>query len=312
MSILKAIGNTPLIDISQKFSGRPGIRILAKLEASNPGGSVKDRAALFMIREAIESKKLLPGQTILEATSGNTGIALAMIGAALGYKVKIFMPEDASLERKLIIKSLGAELILTPANQKTDGAIKAARNLYEKNPEKFFLPDQFSNPANPQAHYQTTAREIINQVQGNIDYFVAGIGSGGTITGCARLFKEKYPAIKVVGIVPASHSRIQGLRNLDESARPSILDLELIDEIIKISEQEAIFWTGKLHQSGLFVGISSGAALAGVMQIARRIKTGTIVTIFPDRGERYLSTNAGRFKNIGHHKNYSARQLDGR
>lgn len=294
MSILEAIGNTPLIEVGKNFVSSDRIKIWAKFEGSNPGGSVKDRAALFMIMDAINKGILNPDKTILEPTSGNTGIALAMIAAALGYKIKLFMPECVSLERQLILRAMGAELILTPGHKKTDGAIIAARKLFEKEPEKYFMPDQFSNPNNPLAHYKTTGPEIYQKLGDKIDYFVAGIGSGGTLTGCGRFLKEKIPQIKIVGVEPEKNHSIQGLKNLEESIVPSVLDLTLVDEKIVVSDEEAFYWTRKLCTNGIFVGISSGAAFAGVMKIAARIKEGTVVTIFPDRGDRYLSTKLFR------------------
>ncbi len=296
MSILEAIGNTPLIEIGKYFISNEKIKIWAKYEGSNPGGSVKDRAAIFMIRDAINKGILTPQRTILEATSGNTGIALAMIASALGHKIKLFMPDSVSLERQLILKALRADLTLTPGHQKTDGAIIAARNLLEKEPEKYFMPDQFSNPNNPLAHYQTTGPEIYQKLGKKIDYFVAGIGSGGTLTGCGRFLKEKIPHLKIIGVEPEKNHNIQGLKNLEESIVPSVLDLNLIDEKIVVSDEEAFYWTRKLVAKGIFVGISSGAAFAAVMQIVRKMKKGIIVTIFPDRGDRYLSTTLFRSK----------------
>jgi cysteine synthase B len=295
MSILEAIGNTPLVEIGKSLVSNEKIKIWAKFEGSNPGGSVKDRAALFMIKDAIGKGILTPQKTILEATSGNTGIALAMIASALGYKIKLFMPESVSLERQLILRAMGAELILTPGQQKTDGAIIAARKLFEKEPEKYFMPDQFSNPNNPLAHYKTTGPEIYQKLGDKIDYFVAGIGSGGTLTGCGRFLKEKIPQIKIIGVEPERNHHIQGLKNLEESIVPSVLGLNLIDEKIVVSDEEAFYWTRKLGANGIFVGISSGAAFAGVMKIVRKIKKGIIVTIFPDRGDRYLSTKLFKF-----------------
>lgn len=294
MSILEAIGNTPLVEVGKNFVSSDRIKIWAKFEGSNPGGSVKDRAALFMIKDAISKGILNSDKTILEPTSGNTGIALTMIAAALGYRIKLFMPECVTLERQLILRAMGAELILTPGHKKTDGAIIAARRLLEREPEKYFMPDQFSNPNNPLAHYKTTGPEIFQKLGDNIDYFVAGIGSGGTLTGCGRFLKEKIPQIKIVGVEPEKNHSIQGLKNLEESIIPSILDLNLIDEKVVVSDEESFYWTRKLCTNGIFVGISSGAAFAGVMKIARRIKEGTIVTIFPDRGDRYLSTKLFR------------------
>jgi len=294
MSILNAIGNTPLVEVNGQIVKDLPTKIYAKLEGSNPGGSVKDRAALFMLRDALQKKVLTAEKTIVEATSGNTGIALTMLAAALGLKIKLFMPECVSLERRMILEAMGAEVILTPGCEKTDGAIRAARELLASNPNDYFMPDQFSNPQNPQAHYQTTAPEIYQQLKGQIDFLVAGIGSGGTIVGCARYFKEKDPAIQIIGVEPEKNHNIQGLKNLEESIVPEIFDPAWIDQKITISDEEAFYWTRQLSLGGFFVGISSGAAFAGALQIAARHKNATIVTIFPDRGDRYLSTNLFR------------------
>ncbi len=294
MSILKAIGNTPLAEVGERFLKNKKIKIFAKLEGANPGGSVKDRPALFMIQEAINSGKLTKNKTIVEATSGNTGIALTMIAAAYGYKIRLFMPECVSLERKMILEAMGAEVVLTPGCKKTDGAILAAKELVAGQPDKFMLVDQFSNGQNPEAHYRTTAPEIFQQTGGKIDYFVAGIGSGGTVVGCARFFRRRKPEIKIIAAEPEKSHNIQGLKNLEESIIPEIFQPELVDKKITVSDEEAFFWTRRLCSAGFFVGISSGAAMAAAMKIAAEIEQGTIVTIFPDRGDRYLSTNLFR------------------
>lgn len=294
MSILNSIGNTPLAEAGRGLQENSRVQILAKLEGSNPGGSVKDRAALFMIREALADGRLVPGKTILEPTSGNTGIALAMIASALGFPVRLCMPDCVSLERRLILQAMGAELDLTPGGEKTDGAIRAARRLLQSEPERFFMPDQFANPGNPAAHYQTTAPEIARETAGEFEIFVAGIGSGGTLMGCSRYFREHHPGIRIIGVEPEPGHSVQGLKNLAESATPEIFRREALDDIVTVSDAEAFFWTRRLCQSGFFVGISSGAAFAGAIRVAASIKAGRIVTIFPDRGDRYLSTTLFR------------------
>ena len=296
MSILTAIGNTPLIELLH-VSENPEVRIFAKLEGSNPGGSVKDRAALFMVQKAEEEGLLHQGKTILEATSGNTGIALAMIGAAKGYEVTLTMPSCVSVERQNILKALGANIILTDGSYGTDGAINKARELFLENPEKYFMPNQFDNSYNFQAHYHTTGPEIWKQRNGQLDYFVAGMGTTGTIMGTGRYLKEKNPEIKIIGVEPPVGHRIQGLKNMKEAIVPKIFSKEQLDEIITIDDDEAFEMARFLAlYEGVFVGMSSGAATAGAYRIAQRIDHGIIVIILPDRGDRYLSTSL--FKSI--------------
>lgn len=294
MSIFNAIGNTPLVEVNNQLLPNKKGKIFAKLEGCNPGGSVKDRAALFMIEDAIKRRLLTSEKTIIEATSGNTGISLTMLAAAIGYKIKLFMPECVSFERKMILQAMGAEVVLTPGCEKTDGAINAARKLISSNPSLYFMPDQFTNEQNPNAHYMTTAPEILRSTGGEFDFFIAGIGSGGTIMGCARYLKEKNSKIKVIGVEPEKNHNIQGLKNLEESIIPPIFDISLIDRKIVVTDEEAFLWTRKLCLNGFFVGISSGAAFAGAVKIAEEYPESKIVTIFPDRGERYLSTNLFR------------------
>ena len=290
-NILTAIGNTPLIEISDLKELKPGTRLFAKIEGCNPGGSVKDRPALGMIRDGERSGFLSPGKTILEATSGNTGIALAMIGAALGYRLHIVMPACASSERRAIIAAFGAELELTPEEAGTDGAIARARELRDRRPESYFMPDQFSNAANVRAHYETTAPEIFRQTGGSVDIVVAGIGTGGTLMGLSRYLRERIPHIRVFGVEPGIGHHIQGLKNLTESEVPRIWDSGQLDGIVQIDDEEAFAATRLLAiAAGVFTGISSGAALAGSWKIAKEFPGRTLVTVFPDRGERYLST----------------------
>jgi len=298
MSVLESIGNTPLIELQHLDAQFPRIRILAKLEGSNPGGSVKDRPALFMIREAIREGALTPEKTILEPTSGNTGIALAMIGSAMGYRVTLCMPECVSSERRHTLEAYGAEIILTSPKEKTDGAIRVARAMVAEHPGRYFMPDQFSNPHNPQAHYETTGPEILAQAEGNVDAFVAGMGTGGTLMGMSRFLREHSPHTRVVGIEPPSGHTIQGLKNMDESMVPEIYDPSMLDEKLTVFDAEAFDTARRLAtEEGLLVGMSSGAAVAGALQYADTMKRGTIVVLLPDRGDRYLSTTL--FRSVG-------------
>jgi S-sulfo-L-cysteine synthase (O-acetyl-L-serine-dependent) len=291
MSILSAIGNTPLVELKNLNSKKPGVRIFGKLEGTNPGGSVKDRTALWMIKNAEESGKLTKGKTILEPTSGNTGIALAMIGAAKGYSVKLCMPECVSIERQQILKALNAEVVLTPAKEGTDGAIRKAHQLLDAEPHKYYMPNQFENPDNYLAHYNTTGPEIFAQTQGQIDVFVAGMGTTGTLMGIYKFFKEKKPQVRVVGVEPTEGHTIQGLKNMTESIVPGIYNPGMLDEKITIEDGEAFETTRLLAaKEGIFVGMSSGASVVGALRVANQMSSGTIVTLLPDRGDRYLST----------------------
>lgn len=291
-NILDYIGNTPLVEIKKLNPYFPDIRIFAKIEGQNPGGSIKDRPALYMINEAGKSGRLTKDKIIIEATSGNTGIALAMIAAIKGYKIKLFMPECVSLERRKILESYGAELVLTPAAENTDGAIIRAKKLLNDNPDVYFMPDQFSNPANPLSHYQTTGPEILKQTNGKIDYLAVGLGSTGSLMGTSKFLKENIPNIQIVAIEPVKKHKIQGLKNMEESIVPSIFDPSIIDIHLYVNDEESFEYTRLLSiKEGIFVGMSSGAALSGVIKLAEKIKKGNIVTIFPDRGDRYLSTN---------------------
>jgi cysteine synthase B len=291
---LDAIGNTPLIEI-RNLNPYPAIRIFAKFEGCNPGGSIKDRIALYMILAAEQSGELTRNKIIMEPTSGNTGIALAMIGAAKGYQVKLVMPGCVSVERRRIIEAFGAEVVITPAEEGTDGAIRRAWQLSEENPEKYYMPDQFSNHANILAHYETTGPEIYNELGGNIDCFVAGMGTTGTLMGVGKYLKERNPGIRIVGIEPEPGHAIQGLKNMDEAIVPPIYNPHLLDEKIRIGDEEAYVMARKIAtREGIFTGMSSGAALAGVLKIAESSALGTIVTLFPDRGDRYLSTTLFR------------------
>ncbi len=291
MGVLDSIGNTPLLSL-EAINPNPSVRVLAKLEGNNPGGSVKDRIALAMVREAERTGVLKKGETILEATSGNTGIGLAMVGAALGYKVILTMPECVSQERRKILEAFGAELILTKGCEGTDGAIKVCRRMHEENPGKYFMPNQFDNPANVRAHYDTTGREILEQTNGTIDAFVAGLGTTGTLMGAGKRLKEHNPRIRVVAVEPNLGHKIQGLKNMKESIVPKNFDPSFPDEKFNVTDEDAFATTRALAlREGLFVGMSSGAAAFGALELAKRMDRGTIVVILPDRGDRYLSTS---------------------
>jgi cysteine synthase B len=291
MSILSAIGNTPIVELTNMNRKKPSVRLFGKLEGVNPGGSVKDRPAYWMIKKAEESGELTKGKIILEPTSGNTGIALAMIGAAKGYQVKLCMPECVSTERQHILQALNAEVVLTPAKEGTDGSIRKAHQLHDAEPEKYYMPNQFENENNYLAHYETTGPEIFSQTEGQIDVFVAGMGTTGTLMGAYKYFNEKKPQVKIVGVEPPEGHTIQGLKNMKESIVPPIYNENMLDEKITIEDGEAFETTRLLAvREGIFVGMSSGAAVAGALYIAERLKSGTIVVILPDRGDRYLST----------------------
>lgn len=294
MNLLSAIGNTPLVELTN-LNGKSKVRIFGKLEGSNPGGSVKDRPAYYMIKKAEESGELIREKTILEPTSGNTGIALAMIGAAKGYKVKLCMPECVSLERRSIIEAFGAEVVLTPAKETTDGAIRKAHQLIAEEPGKYYMPNQFENENNVLAHYETTGPEVYSQTKGEIDVFVAGMGTGGTLMGVGKYLKKRKPQIKIVGVEPTVGNKIQGLKNMQESIVPKIYHSEKLDEKITVEDDPAYEVTRLLAtKEGIFVGMSSGAAVVGALRIAKKMDSGIIVVILPDRGDRYLSTNLFR------------------
>lgn len=294
MTVLHAIGNTPLVELVN-LNQHPRVRILGKLEGNNPGGSVKDRPAYYMIKKAEESGILTRKKTIIEPTSGNMGIALAMIGASKGYHVKLFMPECVSAERQQVITAFGAEVVLTPAKEGTDGAIIAAHRALTEAPERYYMPNQFENESNVLAHYETTGPEVLNQTRGEIDVFVAGMGTTGTLMGTGRYLKEKKPDTRIVGVEPTVGHTIQGLKNMTESIVPGIYHPDRLDEKVTVEDNEA-FETARLlaTKEGLLVGMSSGATVAGALRIAKNMDQGTIVVILPDRGDRYLSTTLFR------------------
>lgn len=289
-NVLQAIGNTPIVRINT-LNPNKKVDICAKLEGSNPTGSIKDRIALKMIEQAEAKGVLYKGKTIIEPTSGNTGIGLAMIGAIKGYDVEIVLSEAVSIERRKMILAFGAKVTLTDAKLGTDGAILRARELVRENPDKYFMPDQFSNEYNKMAHYKTTAEEIWKQTNGNIDYFVSSLGTSGTIMGVGKALKECNPRIKIVEAHPVKGHYIQGLKNMEEAIVPSIYDRSQIDETIMVETRAAFEMARQIaKQEGIFVGMSSGAALFAAIEIAKKVNSGRIVVIFPDRGEKYLST----------------------
>ncbi len=292
--LLAAVGNTPLVELT-RLNPNPRVRIFAKLEGNNPGGSVKDRPAAFMIRAAEEQGLLTPGKAILEPTSGNTGIALAMLGAARGYPVTLAMPGCVSVERRAVLEAYGAEVILSPAAEGTDGAIRLAHRILAQEPERYFMPNQYANPANPEAHYRTTGPEIFRQTGGAIDVFVAGMGTSGTLMGVGRYLREVKPTVRIIGVEPTLGHKVQGLKNMREAIVPEIYQPENLDGKIVIEDEEAFETTRQLAvREGLFAGMSSGAAVAGALRIAREMSEGVIVTLLPDRGDRYLSTTLFR------------------
>lgn len=289
-----AIGNTPLVQLAS-LNRNPRVRILAKLEGNNPGGSVKDRPAYYMIAKAEESGELTRDKIILEATSGNTGIALAMIGAARKYRVKLAMPACVSLERRSILEAYGAEVVLSPACEATDGAIRLAHRILEENPDTYYMPNQYANENNVLAHYETTGPEIWQQTGGDVDLFIAGMGTGGTLMGTGRYLKEQDERIRIIGVEPRIGHKIQGLKNMKEAIVPPIYHEDKLDEKMVVEDEDA-FETARILaiQEGLFVGMSGGAAIAAALRAAEQLDSGTIVTILPDRGDRYLSTTLFR------------------
>lgn len=295
-NVLELIGQTPMVKLN-KLPGKNFAQILAKLEFFNPGGSVKDRICLSMIEDAEKKGLLKKGSTIIEPTSGNTGIGLSMIAAVKGYRCILTMPETMSLERIYILRSYGAEIVLTPGIEGMQGAIEKAEELLKKIPDSF-MPQQFKNPANPEIHRRTTAEEILAVTQGKIDAFVAGVGTGGTITGVGEVLKKKNPKIKVVAVEPEASAVLSGkqpgphkIQGIGAGFIPEILNLKIIDEIVQVSDDDAFLTAKRLaKEEGLFVGISAGAATFAALKVARDLGNGkTIVVILPDTGERYFS-----------------------
>ncbi len=295
-SIIESIGNTPLVEIS-RLNPNKKVKIFAKVEGVNPGGSIKDRTALFMIENAEKRGDLTSSKTILEATSGNTGIGLAMIAAAKGYKLCLTMSEAASDERKKILRAMGAELYFTPAVQGTDGAIEVAYKMLREDPDKYFGTDQFNNEDNVAAHYYGTAQEIWEQTDGKVTMVVCSLGTAGTAMGISKRLKELNPKIKIIGVEPYLQHKIQGLKNMRESYRPGIYDKSRLDEKVNILDEDAFETSRRLaREEGILVGMSSGAAMFVAAQKAKLLEEGMIVVIFPDSGERYLSTELFAFK----------------
>ena len=293
-SVLHLIGNTPLLEITRlTTTTAPGVRIYAKLEGFNPGGSVKDRPALCMVRKGLETGALTQGKIILDSTSGNTGIALAMIGAVLGYPVELCIPANVGMERKKIIAAYGAKMIFSSSMEGSDGALELCRDMLKKDPERYFKPDQYFNPHNPLAHYETTGPELWWQTKEQITHFVAGMGTGGTLMGTGRYLKEKNPDIRIIGVEPddAFHG-LEGLKHMDSSIVPGIYSEERLDRKINVSTEDAYETVYRLgREEGVLVGQSSGAAMWAALQVAREIEAGSVVTLFPDFGDKYLSTN---------------------
>jgi len=289
-NILQLIGNTPLVKIN-RLNPNKKVELYAKLEFFNPGSSVKDRTALSMIEGAEKRKELTKNKIILEATSGNTGIGLALVCAVKGYKLLLTMPESVSIERRKILKALGAEILLTSAKDGTDGAIEKAYEMARKN-KKYWLADQFNNPDNWKAHYYGTAEEIWQDTNGKITHFVGSMGTTGTLMGVSKRFKKYNPKIKIIGVEPFLGHKIQGLKNMKEAYKPGIYDKTRLDKKINVKDEDAYEMAREIaKKEGIFVGMSSGAAMFGVLKIIKSLKGGLIVVLFPDSGERYLSTN---------------------
>jgi len=290
-NILETVGNTPLVRINA-LNPKKEVNIYAKLEGFNPTGSIKDRIAIQMVEQAERDGFLVKGKTIIEPTPGNTGIGLAITGIVKGYPVEIVMSEAVSVERRKILRSYGVKVILTPAELGTDGAISLARKMAAEDPDKYFMPDQFSNAHNYLAHYENTALEIWEQTAGKVDYFVSALGTSGTIMGISRFLKKRNPAIKVVCAHPTKGHYIQGLKNMEEAIVPAIYDPAMIDVQVMVESEEAIAMARNIiTKEGIFAGMSSGAAMIAALRAAENIESGNMVVIFPDRAEKYLSTN---------------------
>lgn len=300
-SILEEIGQTPLLRLRKLTDHlKPKVEVWAKLEMFNPGGSVKDRPALQMIQDAEASGMLTPDKVILDSTSGNTGIAYAMIGAAKGYRVELVMPASVSIERRYVIQSYGAELILSDPLEGSDGAILKCRDILAENPERYYKPDQYNNPSNPKAHYLHTAPEIWEQTKGRVTHFVATLGTSGTLIGTGRRLKEFNSDVQIVAIEPPEFHGIEGLKNMDVSIVPGIYDPAVWDQKVQVDTEEAYDAARSLTQQlGLLVGQSCGAAMVGALKVAETLEEGVVVTLFPDSGEKYMSTPLWRLDERG-------------
>jgi S-sulfo-L-cysteine synthase (O-acetyl-L-serine-dependent) len=294
-SVIDLIGKTPLLEIRRITAGllRPGVCIFAKLESFNPGGSVKDRAARKMVEVGLAKGELRPGKVIIDSTSGNTGIALAMVGAALGYPVELVMAANVSRERKRIISAFGAKAIYSDPLEGSDGAIVLCRKIIGENPERYFKPDQYNNEANPLAHFETTGPEIWRQTHGQVTHFVAGVGTSGTIMGAGRYLKMRNPAIQVISAEPDDPMHgLEGLKHMASSIVPGIFHEQQLDRKVPVSTEDSYDMVYALGQvEGILVGQSSGAAMIAALRVARELREGCVVTIFPDSGDKYLSTN---------------------
>jgi cysteine synthase B len=289
-SVFDLIGNTPLIRLSSFESGLRNVELWAKAEWRNPGGSVKDRPAARMILDGERSGALTRDKILLDATSGNTGIAYAMIGASRGYRVRLCVPENVTPERKRILRAFGAEIVFTDPMEGSDGAIVRAKAMYAESPDLYFYPDQYSNPGNWKSHYDTTAPEIIEQTGGRLAHFVAGLGTSGTFVGVGRRLREFNPSIRLISVQPDSPLHgLEGLKHMATAIVPAIYDPTLADEDLGVATEEAFDLTRRLARSGVFVGISSGANLAGALHVARQVSDAMIVVVFCDGGEKYLS-----------------------
>ena len=290
-SMIDLIGGTPLVRLRTFGVDAPGVELYAKAEFQNPGGSVKDRAAASILREAQRIGRLRDGVTILDATSGNTGIAYAMISAAYGYRLKLCMPANVTPERTRMLKAYGAEIVLTDPMEGTDGAIREARRLFAADPQHYFYADQYNNDANWRAHYETTGPEIIEQTEGRITHFVAGLGTSGTFMGVGRRLREFNPDIQLISVQPDSPMHgVEGLKHMETAIRPGIYDDTLADEDVRVTTERAYAFTRRLaSEEGMLVGVSSGAALAVALDLSERVRNGVIVVVFPDSGTRYLT-----------------------
>lgn len=289
--VFDLIGNTPLIRLGRMSAIPPNVRVYGKAEYLNPGGSVKDRPAASMIRSGLIEGRLQPGQTIIDATSGNTGIAYAMLGASHGYGVRLFLPRNASPERKRILKAYGADLVLTDPALQTDGAIEACRADHAENPGRYYYPDQYGNPANWQAHYRTTGPEIWRQTAGGITHFVTGLGTSGTLMGTGRYLREQNPDVRIVSMQPSTGFHgLEGLKHMATAMQPAIYDPSLADEDVAVDTEDAYDMVRRLaREEGLMVGISSGANVHAALQVAATLERGVIVTVLCDSADKYLS-----------------------